>query len=221
MNCNDYQKIGKEDPFMLSKSNILKLWSLTISAIIIMAAVTLSPAPGYAKNYIVYPTDDVSIWGGPPPGKDTSIRLYACHDSALGDCHIYIKFDLSSLAIPADEKITRYTLKLFSDDMRPPEGVDVQLFAIADNNWTTSSITWDNKPAQGPLLATTHALATWDQWLVSSAGLPTTGQISFLLFSINGEGAIFHSNENDTNRPYLVVSTGGVGTGIYSLLLWD
>jgi hypothetical protein len=124
-------------------------------------------------------------------------------------------------SVPATPKITNVTLRAYCDDTEPDTGVDIQVYAVSDNSWTETTITWANKPAYGALLNTTFTTAGWNQWVIGSANIPTNGPVSFMLMDSSGLEALFNSKDNTTNKPYLLVTTGVNAAAINLLLLAD
>lgn len=128
-------------------------------------------AQAQAASYTLSPTDDTYVDFsnantnfGDEPGMVTFISFLS--DRAFS----YLKFDLG--AIPANEVITGATLNLFQQGINAPFGAveDEDLFLYTDN-WSESTVTWNNAPPiPGPRLATDDT--------------QTTGWIAFDLFEL-------------------------------------
>ena len=103
----------------------------------------------------------------------------------------------------------------------PESGVETQVHAVSDNTWTETTITWENKPDYGALLYTTNTTIGWNQWVIGKANIPTTGPVSFMLMISSGVTAGYYSKDNTTDRPYLLVTTGGNEAAVNFLLLSD
>jgi hypothetical protein len=189
---------------MNAKIKAGKLSRLVRLALVIMMTIGLFPALGFSGTYTIFATDIASVFATLP--TDYSTYFYTC--GSTGGCEAFLKFDLSS--IPAKQIITGFTLGALCDRVDPDGGVVDELYAVADNSWTHTSITWANKPASGALLANTNTTVGWNQWAFSPAGLPTTGQTTFMMKLAAGTEGRFWSNENPnptTIQPYLLVTT--------------
>lgn len=199
---------------MNTKSKFWKLGRLASLALVILMTIGLFPTLGFSGTYTIYPTADASVM---PSGTDISTYWYLCGPPT--DCHLYVKFDLSS--IPANSQILNATLEAYCDSTSPSSGMDIQIYPVSDTSWTESTITWDNKPAYGALLNTTKATVGWNQWAIGKANIPTSGLVSFGLMAADGVEALFYSSKNPTDRPYLLVTTGVNLAQVNLLLLSD
>jgi 2',3'-cyclic-nucleotide 2'-phosphodiesterase (5'-nucleotidase family)/3',5'-cyclic AMP phosphodiesterase CpdA len=103
-------------------------------------------------------------------GTGTTIYLQSAN-SGYGDERGWIKFDLSSLKMPANATLTNVQLKLwcFKADALNDLPIEVR---SSDANWTETGITWASQTALGPVLDTTSLLQdganTWYSWDVTS-----------------------------------------------------
>ena len=128
---------------------------------------------------------------------------------ALFDREIYLKFDLSQVTSVRSAK-----LRLWGAGWKT-EVVTTDVYASPDVSWTEMGITWNNKPAPGPVMWATTALqdeAAWHEWDLSQflMGEKAMGRELVTLVLRNsvqttvGAG-LFASKESPINPPELVV----------------
>ncbi len=124
----------------------------------------------------------------------------------------YIKFDISSVPGNPQQVLLRLHAKLTS-----PDAADTTAYAVSDNSWTESGITWNNRPAAGSALDTRRIDKTGYRDVdfdVTSyvAGLRQQGinQASFVLKNDFATSAIVQARSRETSsadqRPRLVVT---------------
>jgi hypothetical protein len=115
-----------------------------------------------------------------------------------------LKFDLNS--IPGDvvsAKLRLYQRTSYEDTRN--------VYAVADDSWVETAITWNNKPAFGNQVASiVTSKSTWNEWDVSSYVAQEYNNDKTITFVVkdpanSGIGIDFYAKENGTNMPELVV----------------
>ena len=193
---------------MLSTAKSRKSCLLVIPALVILMTLGLFPAAGFsASPYTFYPTADTYVWSALPNnnfGNDYNLCVQP-------NCYTYLKFDLSS--IPANEQVTGGTLYLYCNSGYPVFNFSVELHALADNSWTETGVTWNNKPnpAYGSLIYTDDSgrQNEYRAFTVGAANIPL-GVVSYALKLAYGQWAYYNSRNTTANppyKPYLVVTT--------------
>jgi hypothetical protein len=94
-------------------------------------------------------------------------------------------------------------LRVFASD----SSVDGPAVSTVDNTWTETSITWNNRPAPGGVIADVGAISgsTWVEYDVTLL-VTGDGAYSFVLSTANTDGVTFSSREG-SQPPQLVVTT--------------
>jgi hypothetical protein len=127
----------------------------------------------------------------------------------------FLKFDLGSIT----GTVTAAKLRLFGS--HPTDSAALSAFAVSNNTWTETGITFNNQPAlggkqgQSVTVTTTAAYREWDVTsfvAAQKAGGINTASLALTMDAVNDNGpASFSSRENTANKPQLVVTatTGG------------
>ena len=166
-----------------------------------MVTICLFPVVGFSKTYTIYPVADAYVFVGIDVNFGTELNLVT-----QPGAYSFLKFDLST--IPATEKITSATFNAFCNQASLPYEFVVQLRAVADTNWTETGITGatGNYPAIGEVIATYDdgRQGEYNQWTVDVVYLPR-GLVTLGLSS--NSLVVYNSRENESNRPYIQVTT--------------
>lgn len=142
------------------------------------------------------------MYGGSPTnnyGTSTYLRVL----EASSDYQSYLKFDVTGIS----GTVTHATLRVFAYDGSDAGG---SAFAVSDNGWTETGITWNNKPAFGSLLSTVSGTIpndTWVQYDVTGA-VSGNGTYSFGMSTTSGNSLYLRSREYPTEKPELVIQVG-------------
>lgn len=141
----------------------------------------------------------------------SSTTLYADGDDAGASLRTYLRFSVGSVGA-----ISNATLRLFIKD---PTSQTYNVVAVADDSWSESGITWNNKPATGTVIASFTASTdeTYKDIDITS-GVQAGSTISLAIVAASGttNGVDFRSKEYGTTsqRPQVVItSDNGGGTG--------
>jgi uncharacterized protein YjiK len=111
----------------------------------------------------------------------------------------YLRFNATSLS----GYVSKATLYLFA---RQDSNVGVEVRAVSNNSWVESSITWNNRPSTGALIARSGPTKT-DSWIAIDVTLLVSGPGQFSLALIGpADNNEFKSGESD-RPPLLVVTT--------------
>ena len=125
------------------------------------------------------------------------------------DRYAYLKFDLSGVS----GSITSAKLKLFTKSLSSASTRSV--YALSNDSWSETDITWNNKPSYGSELSNLNitsngAYVEWD--ITSYINSEYTGDKTASLcvndpVSNNDTGIDFYSKENGSNTPVLTIIT--------------
>jgi len=157
----------------------------------------LPPRAGSVLTFT--PTDDATIklnYSGTNFGSDTEIHV----DNSPVENFLF-KFSLSGIS---GKQVTSVKLRLYDIN---PSANGGSFYTTASNSWTEGSITWNNAPAIGTLLASTGSVAqnTWVE-----VNLPTSiisdGVLSMRVTTTSSDAA-FYSSKEGANPPQLVIMT--------------
>ncbi len=115
----------------------------------------------------------------------------------------FLMFDLSTIGLSSANNAT---LRLYSTRY---DGGNSELYQIADDNWTETGITWDNKPASGALISSQSGSVGYMEWDVTSFitnELASDNLASFRLVASDDAFINFNSKEASSNWPELVIN---------------
>ena len=192
--------------------NSLPVKSLVLATL----AALLGTAPALtAAEVVLHPAADAHVRNGQLFGNLNfgNSWVLEVNDSSLPpplfDREIYLKFDLSQVTSVRTAKLRLWGTGWDS------EVVTTDVYSSPDVSWTETGITWNNKPATGPVMWATAALqdaAAWHEWDLSQflMGEKAMGRDVVTLVLRNsvrtklGVG-LFASDESPVNRPELVV----------------
>ncbi|MCB1226889.1 MAG: DNRLRE domain-containing protein [Verrucomicrobiales bacterium] len=158
--------------------------------------VTLSPV---ADAY-VYDANPDTNYGG-------ASALVVKKSGAGFNRESFLRFDLPS----ASGILLGGTLRLSAGTASTPGVHAVAL--VADTTWSETGITWNNQPTAGAVLSTWTPAASSESFANVTAGLPTSGLVSFKVYgqTQTSDGYVsYASRENGTaaNRPQLALAYG-------------
>ena len=107
-----------------------------------------------------------------------------------------------------DRQVTDVKLRLYQRDNSVSGG---QVRTLPSNSWS-ESVTWESRPALGPVLAAYGAVAK-DRWYELSLGPVVTGDGNFSLGmdSLRSDGAKWGTRESTSAKPQLIVEVAPGG----------
>ena len=160
------------------------------------------PSAGAASSTLAPVADSYVQATKPTSNFGTSTSLVVDNSPATVS---YLRFDVGGLTSPP----TKVTLKVFA-----PTSTSTPIIVrpVADNNWTETGLTYNNRPAAGtegiasPVPIKANSIVSFDVTaLVTRSGLR-----SFALDTASSSSKSLPSRENPTvaNRPQLVIETG-------------
>jgi uncharacterized protein YjiK len=129
-------------------------------------------------------------------GTNTSVSI----DGDAGAIYAgYFRFTVTGVTGSVQSAV----LRVFASD----SSVDGPAVSAVDNTWTETSITWNNRPAPGGVIADVGAISgsTWVEYDVTLL-VTGDGAYSFVLSTANTDGVTFSSREG-SQPPQLVVTT--------------
>ncbi|SFE83030.1 polysaccharide lyase family 8 super-sandwich domain-containing protein [Spirosoma endophyticum] len=188
----------------LSKTNsVYEGEPVQISAL--YAATTQDSLPTVADAYVRDGTYGTTNYG-------TATTLVVKKDGSSYARETYLKFNVNTLSMP----VVNAKVRLYGSAGADASTTQWQLYKVADNTWTETGITWNNKPATTTLVATQTGKSAlgYTEWDVTSQlqSQPSDGLLSFKLIStVTGSAtdASFYSKESGTAsyRPCLIFTT--------------
>lgn len=118
------------------------------------------------------------------------------------DLNSYLRFDVQGLT----GSITSATLRIYANS---GSSVGYDVYAVTDNTWTETGITYSNAPAMGSQLGSSGVI-TAGTWTTVDVTSYITGNGSFnLAFSTTSNTNISFSSREGANAPELVIVTSG------------
>ncbi|HEX3165977.1 MAG TPA: PQQ-dependent sugar dehydrogenase [Chitinophagaceae bacterium] len=127
----------------------------------------------------------------------------------------FLKFDISTISANVSSATLRVNGRL--NNTQTPS-IAVEAHNVTNTSWLENSITWNNKPAAQPVLASVNVNSTTNQyyqWNLTQLidDLRNTGINSVAIKLINTNSTnnqvIFNSKEAASNRPELVITDAG------------
>jgi heparan-sulfate lyase len=158
-------------------------------------------------------TEDVQLLSFAPVGVNTDLMDVNTEPTGATRS-VFIKFDVSDL----EHNVTSAVVRLFAQDAASAT-IPVSVYAINDDSWTETTLTWNNKPASGDLLTTVNVSGAgkWYEFDVTAfvAGEATgDGMVTLQLIddSAAGEVVRFRSATNageptGGNMPEMLIVT--------------
>jgi hypothetical protein len=148
------------------------------------------------------PTDDTWVTASAPTankGSTTNLRVRG--DAPANYREAFLKFNVTGVTA----SVTLAKLRVYSIDVVQT----VNCNEVADTSWTEGTMTWNDKPAMGPLIdSLVGTPATWCEWDVTSY---ITGD-GIYSFGLQGTaGADDFSSKEGSYVPELVIDYGGTG----------
>lgn len=166
------------------------------------------------ESFEVAPVQDANTQGGSSAnnnfGTDTEVKVKT-NSSASLTREGYFKFSVSAI----DENVAKVELALNVQTYQ--SGHALSVFKVADDNWSQSTLTWNNAPATGDKISTVDVPAS-GEWIyldvTDAAKNESDGTLSLVIKTTSGSEAVtFKSLEwSDASlRPKLVYSYGFEG----------
>ncbi|OAB42827.1 DUF7594 domain-containing protein [Paenibacillus glacialis] len=189
------RNIGKALAVTLFSS--LMMMMTTPTSVLASTTVTLSPS----DDSYVQQSNPVSNYG-------TATSLIIKNDPTAPRS-AFLKFNLTGIAGVTSAKLRVYGSASWNTILSAYKTTD---------NWTESSITWNNKPAVGistGSVSMNNSITYYEIDVTSYVTTESAGDLSasFVLQESDGKYTTLNSNENATNKPQLVIISSGVGTG--------
>ncbi|NOU67990.1 DNRLRE domain-containing protein [Paenibacillus sp. LMG 31461] len=177
-------------------------------ALLSMVMLLTVPTNAGAATTTLSPSDDSYVHEGSPTSNyGTATSLYVKNDPGASR-YTYLKYSLSGLSGVTSAKLRIYGSASASTVLSAYQTTD---------SWSQSAITWSTKPTVGSSAGSVaiNTTATYNEIDVTAyvtAQAAGDGVVSFALQESVGKYTTLNSNENASNKPQLVVVSGG-GTG--------
>lgn len=174
------------------------------------------PFAALAQSQTFNPVADAQVYeGGKTNNYGTSSNLQLKKIPESANTRItYLKFDLSAYSLNQTGKAILRVYLNKHDNFQVP--IIVEAMAVADNSWTETGITWNNRPKLTGSVATMqlNTVGKYYEWDVSEyiRSLNVTSSsatvVSLALQDVAGSEALltFNSKESSSNNPQLVIS---------------
>lgn len=188
--------------------------ALVVALAVLFVNVSVVGAPvSIAAAAQVTPTDDAYVDASRPDrnyGSRTSMRVDNTPQRTS-----FVQFNLQGSGTPASA-----SLQINADS----SGDDILVYAVADNSWDEGSLTFNNSPALGSLLATIDGVSSGTTYYVDVSSYVTgDGEYSFALRTTDntamrlgtkegGDAAQLHVPAPSGPSPFLVTRAGTVYT---------
>lgn len=132
-----------------------------------------------------------------------------------GKQQTYMKFDLAGVTGNATSAVVSMRAQTWGGT------VTLSVYAVDDDSWSETGITWNTKPADGQLLGSTSVDTTWKEWNLDITGLISSilsadpsnpahpdRYISIVIESSSATGTVqISSRDKDYYPPYLRIKT--------------
>lgn len=186
---------------------------------VFMVVIYLFAVPSYGTliTHLIAPVDDALVDNKEPDtnfGDTDYLQIFTAY---MSQRHLrsYIKFPLSEIPeLDFVESATLYLYHYHGGWTRP-----IDIYHVADDNWTQNTITWNNRPLPSPttaeLIASEQIESTegWKSWdLLTNDGWDynsdvNDGYVSFLLKGpeTGDRNNSFYSSKATNNHPYLEI----------------
>ena len=128
-------------------------------------------------------------------GLDTALRVRGSSNPRFS----FVRFNVSGLTGAASAK-----LRLFVTDPSPVGGT---VYALSDNTWVETQITFNSAPPVGSPLSTLGSVST-GTWVEFNLGtISANGLVSFALKQSGSNDPVYYSSREGANGPQLVLTT--------------
>ncbi|OAB47599.1 DUF7594 domain-containing protein [Paenibacillus antarcticus] len=178
---------------------------LTLSLIMLTTPISVLAS----TTITLSPSDDSYVQQSNPTSNYGTTTSLIIKNDPTASRSAFLKFNLTGTAGITSAKLRVYGSASFNTTL--------SAYPTSDN-WTQSSITWNNKPATGISVGSVSMSNTSTYYEIDVTSYVTaesTGDViaSFMLQESAGKYTTFNSNENTTNKPQLIVISSGVDTG--------
>lgn len=162
-----------------------------------------------ADNYVSGDSNSANNYG-----TETTVKIKG--GSGKADRRAFFRFDLSGINVA---NVQSAILKLTPESGAAWNVSDTEVYAVSDDSWSETGLTYDNMPAGGSLLATVQNTAggvieEFD--ITSQVQSELDGSISLMLKGTNtgGSNKYFYTREFATaaNHPQLEITMSGGGS---------
>ncbi|MGG1552595.1 DUF7594 domain-containing protein [Paenibacillus ferrarius] len=185
----------------ISRTSLLVL----LSSLLVLAV----PSVAGAATSTLTPSDDAYVHeGNPTSNYGTATSLYVKNDPGASR-YSFLKFSLAGIS-----GVTSAKLRIYGS---ASSNTELSAYKTTDS-WTQSGITWNTKPTVGASagsipINTTNTYNEIDVTAYVTAEAGGDGVVSFALQESVGKYTTLNSKENASNKPQLVIESGGSGGG--------
>jgi len=148
------------------------------------------------------PTDDAWVYMDAPEKNTGSDMMLVLRSAPARLRYSFLKFDASSFSASS---VSSATLRIFGDLAYST----CHVAGVIDDSWSESAINWSNMPTFGSDVDATECAVGWNELDVTTfVNQELVGRdrvVSFVLRASAGKYTEFHSKDNTTNSPELVL----------------
>jgi hypothetical protein len=163
-------------------------------------APSFTPTASGGNQIVATPAADAYVDSANPAnnyGTGTTIRV-----DASPVVNTYIRFNVSGVS----GTVTHASLSLYANS-NGTQGIRV--YSVTDNTWGEMSLTYNNAPPLGNLLASTGPFAAGTRVTLDLSGYITgNGTYSFAVTDLSSTAISLASRESGANAPQLILSLG-------------
>ncbi len=183
-----------------SRQHLRYVFLFTLTLVMLALLVSVSPSTTSAATSTTFvPVADAYVNSSYPStnyGTSTQLRV-----DASPVTNSYLRFNVTGLS----GNVTSATLRIYATSS---QSTGYTAYAVADNTWGETTITYSNAPAFGSALGVSGAVSasTWTAVDVSTY-VTGSGTFSFGLNTTNSTALALSSREAGANAPQLVIIT--------------
>ncbi|MDQ3529949.1 MAG: phytase [Actinomycetota bacterium] len=191
--------------FLSSASSHRKRRGVPLVLVLLIALIlpsTVAPAAATTTNTAVTAGADAHVNHASPTKNYGTATTLVTDGSPVK--RGYLRFTIPASTDPLE----RATLRLYVKGST--KAFDVH--SVGDTSWKETGITWNNKPALGPVVARSGAVTvgTWVSLDVTAA-VPASGLVSFGMSQTSSTAQSVASRESSSTAPVLVLERGAAG----------
>lgn len=191
------------------------LWSKRVLLVLFALAVVLTTAlsgQGITSASVVTTlnaVEDSSVYHGDPTANSNGTSMLVRYDIGNFGNEAFLKFDTSGVG-----SVTSATLRVYGAINATSDPFDVGVYGVDDDSWVENQINWNNRPSASTAELDTAYITSTEQYyeldVTSYVTNQSDGTVSLVLKGVQPyERAFFHSSENASNPPELVIDSSG------------
>jgi hypothetical protein len=172
--------------------------------------------PALAATAIsIEPSDDAFVWSNNPSTSYGSLDILSLRNGANELHNSYLKFTVQGLEAPV-QQATLYLYAQRNSNSTSSVYLVSNHYAGSSQPWQENLLTWQNAPALTGTPLSSVDRARSGSWVAFDVSAAVTGNAtySFGLSNSSANTVEFAAKEAASNRPVLIIETGGDGAGL-------